>query len=105
MGGELPERKPGGRVKGKGRHLFPQNGQGGEAVYIKGGLADRGPGQFLGRTLEGGLREGVSEDRVSLGKQIGGDGMGGGKILAHADGLGSLTGEEKCCFHQELKGL
>jgi hypothetical protein len=29
--------------------------------------------------------------------------MGGGKILAHADGLGSLTGEEKCCFHDVLK--
>ena len=103
MGGELPEGKARGRIKGESGYFFFQNRKDGNAVGIKSRLADRCLGQLLGRPLEGDLGEGVSEDPVGFRKKLGSDGVGGGKILAHADGLGSLTGEEECGFHGVLK--
>ena len=63
-------------------------------MHIESGLANRRLGQLVCWTLEGGLREGKTEDIVGLFKDVGCDRELGGQILAHADGLGALAGKQ-----------
>ena len=99
MGREFTEREAGCRLEAQGGEFLLQDGKHSQSMGVECGLANRGLGQFLSRPLESNLGERIAEDRVGLGKEFRGDGKIGGEILAHADGLGTLSGEEKCGFH------
>ena len=95
---EFPEREASCGLKIEGGVFFLQHRQAGESVDIERGLANGGFGELLGRPLEGDLTERVSKDRVRTAEEIGGCGILGGEVFAHADGLGALAGENECCF-------
>jgi hypothetical protein len=51
------------------------------------------------------LTEGIAKDRIRAAEEIGGYGILGGKVFAHANSLGSLAGENECgFFHKWMKG-
>jgi hypothetical protein len=100
VGGEFSERESCHSVKGESREFLAQDGEYGEAMGVESRLTDRCAGEFFGRSLKGNPREGITEDLIGFAEEIGSHGVSGGQILAHADCLCALTGEEKCCFHE-----
>ena len=103
VGGEFTQRQAGGGVELERGELFLQHREAGESVDIQSRLANRGFGQLLGRSLERDTAEWIPKNRVGFFEQRGGGGKFGGEVLAHANGLGALAGEEKCgFFHREM---
>jgi len=103
VGGEFTQRQSGGGVEFERGEFFLQHREAGESVDIQSRLANRGFGQLLGRPLERDPAEWIPKNRVGFFEQRGGGGKFGGEVLAHANGLGALAGEEKCgFFHREM---
>src|SRR5260221_553053 len=92
---EFIKRKSGRGLDGKLPDLGAQSRQDGEPVNEERGLAVSGLGQLLLRSREGNLGQRIAEDFVGPGEKLGGGGIFGGEILAHADGLGALTCEKR----------
>src|SRR5690606_15625435 len=95
VGGEFAERETRRGCEGKIGQALAQGGEAGEAVHVERGLADGGLREFLGGALEHDLAQRIAELGIRLLEEGSGGGGGGDEILAHADGLGALTSEEK----------
>ena len=98
MRGELAERKPGSGVEIQLRKLLLHHREARQPVDVERRLTNRGLGQFLGRSLEGKLRERISKDFIRLLEKRGRGRIFGAEILAHANRLGTLTGKEESEF-------
>jgi hypothetical protein len=59
------------------------------------GLGVLGQGQLFGRAIEHELGEALLEGLVDLVQHIPGGAEGGGQVLAHADELAALPGEDE----------
>ena len=101
MSGEFAQREAGSGMKFQGGELFLKHREAGEPMNIQRGLAHRGFGQLLARPLKGDPAERISKDRVGFFKKRGSGGELGSEVFAHADGLGTLAGEEKCGFFHD----
>ncbi len=102
MSGHFTKGKPGGSGGFEGGDFFTEDLEQSEAVEKKGGLAIPGAREVLGGAVEHDVGEGTAKDLVGLFEEGFGGGIGFDEILAHADFLGTLSGEEKNCFaHKE----
>jgi hypothetical protein len=93
MGGELPERKPGGRHRADPADPLAQQGQRDQTMQIKRRLAARSPRQFLLRAVEHRRRQRKPERLVRLTEQFARRRRSLMEVLAHAHLLGALSGE------------
>ena len=103
--GEFPQGESRRGVGLQSRHPLLQEFHGDPADQIDGRLGVLGAGQLILGSLEGDLAERVSEDLVGLAESGLGLWKRGGEVLAHADHLGSLSGEEKRGLHVAGEGI
>ena len=95
MSGEFPERKPSRGMKLEGWVFFFENGKTSKPMNIKCRLANRGFSQLFRWALEHDLAEGISKNLVSPLEESGSHRKFRSEILAHSDGLSTLTRKEK----------
>ncbi|MFT6574120.1 MAG: hypothetical protein ACJA16_002309, partial [Akkermansiaceae bacterium] len=86
-----------GKARGGGgferRDFFTKDFEQGESMQEKGGLAIAGAGEVLGGAMEHNVSEGSTEDLVGFCEEGFGTRIGFDEVLAHANFLGSLSGE------------
>src|SRR4051812_13661313 len=95
MGGEFAERKTGGGVHREVAEFLAEGGKAGEPVNVKSRLAVARLREIFVRAFPSDARERPAEDLVGPAEEVAGGGVGGGQVLAHANGLGALAREEK----------